>query len=113
MRQWHVDPRLLCRQHLLGEHVEHHMLIGCLSKGKSIEGFIRDGLVAVHTIVERHDAVAAEMVRRGMNHKKPLPKGAQALLYEAGHVDPEANRKELARRCTACRERQEQAGAIG
>ena len=22
MRQWNVDPKLLCRQHLFGEHVE-------------------------------------------------------------------------------------------
>ena len=34
MRQWMVDPRLLCRKHLLGEHVENHMFIGTLKRVK-------------------------------------------------------------------------------
>jgi hypothetical protein len=31
---WMVDPRLVCSKHLLGEHVELHMFVGCLLKRK-------------------------------------------------------------------------------
>ena len=105
MRQWHVDPKLLCRKHLLGEHVESHMFIGSLLKGKSIEGFIRDGLVEVHMIDVRHEEIAAEMLRRGYNHKSPLPEGTADVLYHAGRVDPKRSIKDLSERCAECRER--------
>ena len=36
MRMWLVPPSHMCRKHLLGEHVELHMLLGTLKKGKSI-----------------------------------------------------------------------------
>jgi hypothetical protein len=30
MRMWMVPPKVMCRKHLLGEHVEIHMLAGSL-----------------------------------------------------------------------------------
>ena len=33
MRMWLVNPALLCRQHLLGEHVEMHMFAGHILEG--------------------------------------------------------------------------------
>jgi hypothetical protein len=39
MRQWLVDPKKMCRQHLLGEHCEHHMMLGSIRKKKNIDGF--------------------------------------------------------------------------
>ena len=30
MRMWGVDPKQMCRQHLLGEHVELHMQAGAV-----------------------------------------------------------------------------------
>ena len=109
MRQWHVDPALLCRKHLLGEHVEHHMMVGTLRKNRSLAGHIERGQIAVHTIIERHAALAAEMKRRGMQHSSPLPRGTHALVWTEGHVDSEANLVELARRCSDCRARQRRA----
>lgn len=108
MRQWHVDPKLLCRKHLLGEHCEHHMFLGSLLKGKSIDGFINDGLVEVHTLDVRHEEIAQEMLRRGYNHKSPLPEGTADVLYEAGRVDPKRSLEDLANRCEECRERQKE-----
>jgi len=28
MRMWMLNPKALCRKHLMGEHVEIHMLVG-------------------------------------------------------------------------------------
>lgn len=34
MRMWVVNPKILCRKHLLGEHVELHMATGHLQRGR-------------------------------------------------------------------------------
>jgi hypothetical protein len=100
MRMWLVDPRLMCSQHLLGEHVELHMLVGSLNRGKRIDGFLRDGLVELRSIRRRHRELVAEMRRRGFRHQSPLP---EFRARRAGSVDVLANLKELARRCRDCR----------
>jgi hypothetical protein len=100
MRMWMIDPALMCRQHLLGEHVEIHMLVGTLLRKKSVEGFVAKSLIEVHSIRERHAMLVREMQRRGMNHKSPLPRFRARKL---GRVDPAANLIELARRCQACK----------
>jgi hypothetical protein len=101
MRMWLVDPRLMCSQHLLGEHVELHMLVGSLKRGRNIAGFLRDGLVELNSIRRRHTELVAEMHRRGYVHKSPLP---EFRARRAGSVDATANLKELARRCGDCRD---------
>lgn len=73
MRMWAVAPSALCNQHLLGEHVELHMMVGTLNKGISMEGYYSRGLVDTDQIVSRHEALVAEMTARGMKHKSPLP----------------------------------------
>jgi len=103
MRMWMVEPKYLCRSHLLGEHRELHTLVGTLREGKSIQGYLDGKLVEVHNIASRHDALVAEFRRRGwpsgFAHATPL-NGFEG--FEAGEVDVEANRKELIRRCFAC-----------
>lgn len=100
MRMWNVDPRFLCRKHLLGEHVEMHMFAGTK---KSKKGYIDKGLVEVHNIKFRHDQLVEEMRSRGMNHKTPILK--EFNTFRIGKVDSEQNIKELHRRCKECRER--------
>lgn len=42
-------------QHLLGEHVECHMFLGSMIKGKSLEGYYRNGLFfGPGTLAKRH-----------------------------------------------------------
>lgn len=41
MRMWKVNPKNMCRQHLLGEHVECHMFVGAILKGISLSGYIK------------------------------------------------------------------------
>jgi len=100
MRMWNVDPQILCRKHLLGEHVEMHMFVGSIRKNQSVTGFIAGGLVNTSLIQTRHEELATEMLRRGYNHKSPLEYDDH---LNAGQVSIEKNLVELARRCIECR----------
>ena len=110
MRMWMVDPKLMCDKHLLGEHVEIHMFIGTIRKNISISGYIKNGLVETSELVSRHDALAEEIISRGMRHNSPVLEADVEHIKEylerrglVGHVDAEANLKELAKRCERCR----------
>lgn len=104
MRMWNVPVELMCDKHLRGEHVECHMFVGSIEKGRSVEGFIADGLFDVRQLRDRHDDIAAEMVARGGNHKSPLPVFT-AFKQEQSFIDIDANIMELARRCPDCYDR--------
>ena len=100
MRMWCVDPEVLCRQHLLGEHLELHLFAGTILANKSLKGYIKNGLVEVHNIRKRHRFLVREMKRRQYNHKSELPSFIAPIL---GKVDRKANLIELSRRCSECR----------
>src|ERR1051325_3887978 len=68
MRMWMVDPRVLCRKHLLGEHVELHMLVASMRNGISLQGFFDNKLIETHNVVRRQDQLVREMKRRGFKH---------------------------------------------
>jgi hypothetical protein len=105
MRMWMVDPKKLCRKHLLGEHVECHMFAGTLIKNISIDGYIKKGLVEVHNLKYRHDQLAEEMKARNYNHKSPM----QAFeSFELGFIDSIKNLKILRERCIECKRRQDE-----
>lgn len=97
-----VDPTLLCRKHLLGEHVECHMMVGTILKHHTIAGYIRNGLMEVHNIQRRHNELAVEIMHRGYNHKSDLP---IFNSWKEGRVDIEGNLRELSKRCPECRKR--------
>ena len=101
MRMWMVDPKKMCRKHLLGEHVEIHMMVGTLLKGHSIDGFLERGLLEPQSARIRHDSLAAEMQARGYNHSSQLP---QFPRYKClVRVELERSESELAARCPDCR----------
>ena len=101
-----VDPRLMCRKHLLGEHVEIHMLAGSLRRGTRLQGFFEKKLIEVRSMLRRHDQLVHEMHRRGYRHASPL---VHVAKKRGGRVDRRANLVELARRCAECRNLQEKA----
>ena len=92
MRIWDVPPERLCRQHLLGEHRELHGLWNILTQGKS--GYSRhpetrrwEGRLAA--LYHRHEALVAEMARRGYRHGSPLDATqATGASVQAVFVDP-------------------------
>lgn len=104
-----VPPETMCRKHLLGEHVEIHMFLGSLKKGKSVAGFLERRLLEPGSLLERHDELAGEMAKRGYVHKSLILKEeADAALERlsekerAVKVDREASKVELGRRCGEC-----------
>jgi hypothetical protein len=103
VRMWNVDPQLMCNKHLMGEHVEMHMFVGTVRAGKSLDGYIRDQLVEPQHIKARHDAVAAEMVARGLNHRTPIDENPDTGLVAT--IVPERALRELVTRCPDCRDR--------
>jgi len=105
MRMWMTDVENLCNQHLQGEHVEIHMLAGTLKKKMSINGYIENNLIEVSSMKSRHDAIAKEMVRRGMNHKSPLKVPDYSYLpkkHKEYKIDAKSAEKELKSRCGKC-----------
>lgn len=110
MRMWMVDPAVMCRAHLLGEHREMHALAGIIGAGKSLVGYVANGLIDTFRIQARHDAVAAEMVTRGYNHVSPL---CVPPVKAMGAVDAAVSLVELARRCGDCAARQKAMATMG
>lgn len=108
MRMWMIDPKMLCDQHLLGEHVELHMFVGTINAGKSIDGYLKNGLLEPNKIRERHNELKNEMTERGMNHDSLLPKIQEENLPDNNggpYVDPDISIKHLNERCNDCRQR--------
>lgn len=75
MRIWDIEPRHLCRKHLLGEHRELHGLWNIYTLGKT--GYRNhpetqrwEGKLAA--LYLRHEALVREMEARGYNHSSPL-----------------------------------------
>ena len=102
MRSWQVDPKFLCRKHLLGEHVEIHMFVGTINKNISMKGYIEKGLVDPSKLTSRHQELVSEMKSRGYNHKSEL---IEFSCNQVGYVDIENNIIELSKRCPNCCER--------
>ena len=104
MRMWMVPPEVMCRKHLLGEHVEIHMLAGSLRRKRSIEGHLAAGQLEPQSIHRRHAALVAEMRRRGFKHQSPLPSaGRLTSRHRIARVDVAKSMNELATRCKDCR----------
>lgn len=77
MRIWDVDPEILCRQHLLGEHRELHALWVILTQNK--KGYLSHPETKrwkgkLNALYNRHEILVNEMKKRGYKHKSPLEK---------------------------------------
>ena len=79
MRIWDVNPKLLCRKHLLAEHRELHGLWNILTKHKGKGGYSHhpETLRWVgknRALYNRHELLVKEFIRRGYKHHTPLDK---------------------------------------
>ena len=101
---WMVNPRIMCRQHLLGEHVEIHMFIGAISRGQSLKGYLQKGLLEVHSLYDRHEELVEEMKRRGYKHCSDLDEKWRTV-ERSGSIYRSKNLSELVRRCSRCKRR--------
>lgn len=107
MRMWMVDPRILCKNHLLGEHGEIHKHRHNFVKKHKMAG--RVGQIEPSAMEFRHNELAQEMLARGYNHQSPF------FQPDISHLPPmSVNREEslamLLERCYACKARYESRG---
>ncbi len=75
MRIWDVDPALLCRSHLLGEHRELHGLWNILVHNKraySQHPETKRWVGKQAALFNRHELLVTEMLNRGYDHNSPL-----------------------------------------
>jgi len=111
MRMWMTNSKGMCRQHLLGEHLETHMFIGHLRKKRGIDGYIRENCIEMLSIYDRHKELAEELIRRGYRHNSPLELEDTVCVYYYDQwqrdvkVDKEIALNELIARCPKCNER--------
>ena len=62
MRMWMVNPKILCRKHLLGEHGEIHKHRHNFVKQHSITKRIELGQIEPSSMESRHDELVKEMI---------------------------------------------------
>ena len=109
---WMVPPELMCKKHLLGEHVECHMIAGSIQRAdqpkhnKCIESLTRINCLQVSSLYERHQAITDELVSRGCRVSSELPQVNFSLLsdFVMGYkVDTNKSHQDLINRCEKCK----------
>jgi len=98
-----VDPHIMCRQHLLGEHNELHKLAGTIRHGNwaRLKGHAAKGQIELASLCVRHEELVHEMIIRGYNHQSPI----EQSFHDLGRVDRGASMAELMKRCPKCKSR--------
>ena len=111
MRMWMIEPKFLCRKHLLGEHSEIHKHKHNFEKKYKIDKRIENGQIEPQSMKIRHDELVQEMLNRNYNHKSPyeMPDISYLTAYQKNFkVDIEKNIQELKNRCEECKKRIEE-----
>ncbi|MFH0845869.1 MAG: pyrimidine dimer DNA glycosylase/endonuclease V [Patescibacteria group bacterium] len=77
MRIWDIEPKKLCRQHLLGEHRELHAIWSILNNNK--KGYrnhpeTKRWVGKKKALFLRHQKLVEEMQKRNYQHHSPLNK---------------------------------------
>jgi hypothetical protein len=108
MRIWDLPVSKLCSPHLLGEHAELHAMWSVITGRK--KGYARHPETLrwkgkLRALYGVHEEIAAEMARRGFNHKSPLDRRlARGKATQDEYVDtPAKQRKILRSKGCACR----------
>lgn len=89
MRVWDIEPKYLCRKHLLAEHRELHGLWNILTKHGGVGGYSRHPetlrwVGKEKALFLRHEALVEEFTCRGYEHHTPLD---EALAVGSGVQD--------------------------
>jgi hypothetical protein len=105
---WMIDPRLLCKNHLLGEHNEIHKHRPSFVKKHSMAG--RVGQIEPLSMKSRHDELAKEMLRRWPKengHASPYEMPDLSYLpceHRGSRVDTIESMRLAYKKCSECRE---------
>lgn len=111
MRMWMVDPRILCHQHLSGEHGEIHKHRHNFVKHHSIAGRIAGNACEPESMKARHDELEAELQRRAREAGRKPPSSPfeqpdvsyLPVEHRGFKVNVEASLAMLKGRCPDCR----------
>lgn len=110
-RMWMVDPATMCNKHLVAEHHECHVFEGRIRSGLAIQGYLDNNLLEPLMLCLRHDDLAHEMLKRGMQHVTPIREGTPQAIFTLPEeqrfvtINRSAAAAELHRRCEECRRR--------
>jgi hypothetical protein len=72
MRMWMINPKFLCRKHLLGEHGELHKHKWTFEKRHKKDNYIKNNCIEPKSMKKRHDELAKEIVNRSYKHNSPF-----------------------------------------
>lgn len=111
-RMWLVPPKIMCREHLLGEHSELHQAVGTIKRhpyGEAVmRGHVKGGVpddIDTSLIEARHEALADALEARGYGHDSPLESFDDPGIGHLSADDVERNVDLLSRRCPDCAHR--------
>lgn len=109
MRMWGINPKLLCRNHLLGEHNEihkhKHNFVKMHSIAKRIAPVVQ---IEPENMKARHDALVEEMLTRDYNHNSPYEQPDLSYLKPEerfAEIDIYISISDLLKRCPECEKR--------
>lgn len=84
------------------------MFIGALKKHKNLNGYLKNNLLDPKSLVNRHNAIAQEMLNRGYKHLSPLDEPDLSCLSDEERnieIDKGLAKTELLSRCEKCKQR--------
>lgn len=91
VRIWRLPVSALDRQHLLGEHVELHVIVNAILRGEGAwfnhpqTNRFKNNLGA---LIDRHEKQVEEMTKRGFKHNSPLPTvNAKRVEYQYSYLE--------------------------
>lgn len=111
---WMIDPELMCKQHIAGEHRELHALKGSLERTKpkydncekhrkNLTTLAEAGLIELKSLKEKHEELAKHLE----NHDSPIGEipTMEYLPEEAARAEVDRNKavRDLIDRPEACR----------
>jgi hypothetical protein len=113
-RMWMVNPKIMCKNHLLGEHKEIHQLLGSIRNNISINGYVEKRIIEPRSIFSRHQRIMVEMAKRRYNHYSNIdPEEVIEILekLQIEQLNTTVNRHkalmDLLDRCPKCKENYE------
>jgi len=106
---WGINPKLLCRQHLLGEHNEihkhRHNFVKKHSIAKRISPIVQ---IEPENMKKRHEQLVEEMICRGYHHNSPYEQPDISYLKSEeryANIDIYISISNLLNRCPECEKR--------
>ena len=110
MRMWMTPPKIMCRQHLIGEYREMFTFLGSLKKQISMQGYLKNNLFEPTSILSRFNELRNEMLERDYKPKKEFIYDESIIQYLGEQsiqikVNVERSLEDLLCRCEECRNR--------